>query len=433
MDRYPSEMALDMSQPRADSIRLRSAFLVSTTGDWIYRFAVPTLILQVTGSALSTAFAYVLEYIPYIAVGMFAGVIADRWDRRRVMVVCDSASFALALVMAGIALGHPSVIALYACAFALACVRPFYFPAFQGLLVDAVPGPQRARMNAWTQTVDSGLNLVGPVLGTAVVAAVGVSSATLINALSFAMSAMLVYQIRYRRPNLEAPDGAATLRGITSDFLVGLRTLWQIKPIWYGTLLGTAANMAGYFVEGNLIYLGLHVEQLPKAALGLVFSGQGLGAILGAALAARLVERYPTGWLFTLGMGGSGVAMVVPVVLPYWWAVVLSWSLEAIATSVIVVSWFTTRQHLVPTAVTGRVAAVSRALAFTAIPLGAVMGGFLASTASPIRMVFGVAAAVQLLVFLGAARSPVAHCDVREAPAAAEDAVATSTAHQAEA
>jgi MFS family permease len=118
-------MALDPAQSRADSIRLRSAFFISTAGDWIYRFAVPTLILEVTGSAVSTAFAYVLEYIPYIAVGLIAGVVADRWDRRRLMVICDSMSFGLALVIAGISLGHPSVIALYACAFLLACVRPF--------------------------------------------------------------------------------------------------------------------------------------------------------------------------------------------------------------------------------------------------------------------------------------------------------------------
>jgi MFS family permease len=282
-------------------------------------------------------------------------------------------------------------------------------------------------MNAWTQTVDSALNLIGPALGTAIVAALGVSAATLINAISFAVSAMLIYQIRPRRDGETASDGLAVLNGVGHDFLVGLRTLWQIKPIRYGTLLMTAANMAGYFVEGNLLYLGLRVDHLPKAALGLVFSGQGLGALIGAAIAPRLVDRYPTGRLLTLGMGGSGVAMLVPVFIPHWWAVVLSWALEAIATSVIVVSWFTTRQHIVPPAVTGRVASVSRSLAFSAIPLGAVIGGLLASTAHPIRTVFAAAAALQLLVFVGTARSPVAGCDVRPST----DPLATAPVSQA--
>jgi MFS family permease len=213
--------------------------------------------------------------------------------------------------------------------------------------------------------------------------------------------------------------------------MVGLRTMWQIKPIRYGTLLGTAGNMATFFIEGNLIYLGLHVERLPKAALGLVFSCQGLGALLGAAVAPRLVDRYPTGRLLTLAIGGSGVTMLLPALLPYWWAVVLSLSLEAIGTSVFVVAWFTARQHLVPPAVTGRVAAATRSLAFAAIPVGALIGGFLASTASPIRSVFGWAAAVQLLAFLTTARSPVTRCDVRETPAAVDDAIVAGTAQPA--
>ena len=57
----------------AGSIKLRAAFTISSTGDWIYKFAVPTLILHLTGSAVATAFAYVIEFIPYVIVGPFAG------------------------------------------------------------------------------------------------------------------------------------------------------------------------------------------------------------------------------------------------------------------------------------------------------------------------------------------------------------------------
>ena len=66
---------------RGGSVKLRAAFTISSTGDWIYKFAVPTLILRLTGSAVATAFAYVLEFIPYVIIGPFAGVIADRYSR----------------------------------------------------------------------------------------------------------------------------------------------------------------------------------------------------------------------------------------------------------------------------------------------------------------------------------------------------------------
>ena len=396
------------------SVRLRTAFLVSAAGDWIYRFAVPTLILKITGSALSTAFAYVLEYIPYIVVGLFAGVLADRWDRRRIMVLCDTSSFVLALVIAGIATLHdPPVAALYVCALLLACVRPFYFPAFQGILVDLVPEHRLSRFNAWTQTVDSTLNMVGPVLGTMIVAVAGVPLATLINALSFSASAFLVYQISYLRPAplTAAAKGAGMLTGVGRDFTEGFRLLWRNQAIRYGTGLMAIANLAGYIIEGNLVFLVLRVENLPKVAIGLVFGAQGLGTLIGALLAPRLIDRYQPGRLLVWGMGGSAAAMLLPFLIPHWWMVVVGWGSEGIATSIIIVSWFTARQRILPSEVQGRIVSVSRAAAYATIPLGAVVGGWLATstgTGSPIRAVFGYAGAIQAGVFLGTALSPVA-------------------------
>src|SRR5215469_9512386 len=130
-------------------IRLCSAFLISSIGDWIYRFAVPTLILGITGSALATAFAYVLEFIPYVIIGPVAGVVADRWNRREILVMCDTGSTGITLTIVGItALHHLPLLMLYGCALLLACVRSLYFPAFQGLLVETIPGRNRARLNA---------------------------------------------------------------------------------------------------------------------------------------------------------------------------------------------------------------------------------------------------------------------------------------------
>lgn len=358
-------------------IRLRSAFLVSNTGDWIYRFAVPTLILRITGSALATAFAYVLEFIPYVIVGLVAGVVADRWNRRWILVICDTGSTGITLIIAGIAaLHHLPLAVLYGCALLLACVRPLYFPAFQGLLVDTIPERNRAGVNAWIQTVNSALNMMGPVAGTAIVAAVGVSLAALINTLSFACSAILIYQIAYiHRPAVsQRPAPAAgALGGVRRDFTEGMRLLWQNKAIRYGTGLMAAANLAGSIVEANLIFLVVKAEGLPKIVFGVIFGAQGLGSVVGAMLAARLVGRYPAGRLLVYGMGGSAVATLLPALAPHWWVLTACWGSEGIMTSVIVVSWFTERQRIVAPGAIGRVVSVSRAIAYVTIPLGALL------------------------------------------------------------
>lgn len=401
----------DEVRASGDGIRLRGAFLISNTGDWIYRFAVPTLILRITNSALATAFAYVLEFIPYVLVGLIAGVVADRMNRRRILVACDTASAGITLIIAGVAsLHHLPLAVLYGCALLLACVRPFYFPAFQGLLVDTIPERNRGGVNAWIQTVNSALNMIGPIAGTAIVAAVGVPLAALINALSFACSAMLVYQIVYvHRPSASpGPSPAAgALAGVRRDFTDGMRLLWQNKAIRYGSGLMAAANLAGSIVEANLIFLVVKVEDLPKIVFGVIFGAQGLGSVVGAVLATRLVGRYPAGRLLVYGMGGSAVATLLPALAPHWWVITACWGAEGIVTSVVVVSWFTERQRIVAPRAIGRVISVSRAIAYVTIPLGALLGGWLAAGADPLRDVFGFAAALQVAVFLGTALSPL--------------------------
>lgn len=395
---------------RRGGIPLRLAFLVSTTGDWIYRFAVPILILRTTGSALSTAFAYVLEFVPYIGLGLIAGVVADRWDRRRVMILCDTLSMVVALAIAGLAaMDRPSVPALYVAAFLLACIRPFYFPAFQGLLVDVVADRDLSRVNSWTQTVDSSLTLAGPVVGTAVIAAAGAGLATVCNAASFGLSALLILRIAYRSRPADEGSGGGVLAVVARDLGAGIRLVWSTRVILWGTVLMAAANLSAYVVEGSLVYLGLRVEHLHNVALGIVFSAQGLGAVLGAVLAPRLLDRYPAGRMLTLGMGISALAMAVPAAYPQWWVVVPGWGTEGIATSLVIVAWFTARQRIAPSEVIGRVVSISRAAAYATIPLGAVLGAWLIGISGDhaVRVLFLAGALLQTAVFVGTAVSPV--------------------------
>ncbi|MFJ8430711.1 MFS transporter [Kitasatospora sp. NPDC094019] len=395
--------------PGPADIRLRAAFLVSGIGDWIYRLAIPVLVLKITGSATSTALAYAIEFIPYIVIGLFAGVVADRFDRRRVMILCDLSSAVLALAVTALAtLDRPPLAAIYLCAFLLACVRPFYFPAFQGFLVDVVPERRLARVNSWTQTVDSALGFIGPVAGITAVAALGVPVSALVNALSFGASALLITAIS---TTPAAGSGPTTAARIAKDFADGLRALRAMRAVLWGTVLMALSNLAAWTVEGSLFYLVLEVEQKPKVVLGLVLGAQGLGAVVGGVLAPRLTDRYRLGPLLAFGMGLSGATMVLPALVPTWWAVLIAWGVEGVATSLVIVSWFTARQKVVPSAVIGRVVSVSRAAAYATIPLGAVLGGRLVSGASPTRTLFVCAAVVQAVVFLGTALSPVVRID----------------------
>lgn len=413
----------EVARPSGEAVedrawRLRAAFAVSSTGDWIYRLAIPLLVLKTTGSATSTAFAYTLEFIPYIVLGLVAGVLTDRADRRRVMIRCDVLSALIAVEIAIVAsFAQPSLVLLYLSVLALAFVRPFYFPSFQGLLVDKYSGPRLIRLNSWTQAVDSVLTMLGPVAGAAVVVAVGATAASLANAVTFVASALLVASISYRRPANTAPP-ARGLRGIGADFVDGIRIVLSSRFVVIGAAVITIGNLAIFVIESNLFYLALRVEDLPRIAVGIVFASQGAGSVIGAVLAPRLIERIGTRAALWMGVAISTLAMCLPVLWPQWPTVLVAWTIQGVSTSFVVVSYFTARQELIPADAIGRAASVTRAIAYTALPLGALLGGYLVERSGSVRAVFGCAAAIEAVLLVGPAVGWAAKFRSRSSPVA---------------
>jgi predicted MFS family arabinose efflux permease len=393
---------------KAGSVSLRAAFAISSTGDWIYKFAVPTLVLRLTSSPVDTALAYILEFIPYVVLGPFAGVAADRFPRRRIMVGCDATSCLIALVLAGLVeLGHTPIAALYICALALSCTRPLYFPAFQGFLVEMISDRDRPRFNAWTEVTGNLLDLAGPVLGISIVAVAGVPLATVLDAVSFAASASLTATIAYHhlvRPRSSNPNW---MGGVLRDLAAGLRTVTASRAILAGTILLTLGNLAAFLIEGNLVYVLLHTEHYPKIVLGVVFSAQGLGGLAGAFAAPRLITRYRTGHLLAAGMAISAAGMAVQAVMPRLPTIAPGQALECGGTALIVVCWFSAVQKLIPKRVIGRAVSAIRAIAYATLPAGALLGAWLLTLPAATRPLFGCAAAIQLAVLAATLRSPL--------------------------
>lgn len=388
-----------------DEWALRLAFLVSTTGDWIYRFALPLLVLRLTRSATSTAMTYVLEFVPYVLIGLVAGNVADRAYRRRVLIVCDLSSAVVVGAMAvTAAAGVQSVPVIYAVALVLASIRPFSFPAFQGFIVERVRPQRRAGVNAWVQATDSTLSMLGPVVGVGVVVWVGAAAACAINAVSFLISAALIARTAHRPPGRHWLAGVwGNVRGDVRD---GLKVLVGFGPLLWGTLLMTGTNFAVMSIEANLPYLVAGPQEQSTAGLAAVFAAQGVGALLGAALAPRLLRSVAPGHLLAAGMALLTVALGLPAIKFTLAVLIPAWVLAGLATSLIVVPWFTWRQGVVAADAIGRVTSVSRAFSYLTMPAGAWVGSVLVASGDR-RTVFVVAAVAQGLICFGTVASPL--------------------------
>ncbi|WP_431936259.1 MFS transporter [Micromonospora sp. RP3T] len=404
------------SPRRRDERLLRIAFAISTTGDWVYRFALPLLVLQVTGSSVSAAFTYAVEFVPYLVVGLFSGVVADRVDRRRLLVTCDITA---ALITAGIATlcladrPHPAL--LIAAAFLLSCARPFHFPAFQGFLADRVVPERRAVVNAWVQGIDSSLTLIGPLAGAAVVAVLGPAVASGVNAVSFALSAVVLARTAsVFLPGQEQPGFIRAvrqaLRHVRPDFLAGLRAVRADDGVFWGTVLLTATNFAMTAVAANLVYVSAGPDGRVSTALVLVFTAEGAGALVAAVLAPALMRRVGTGRLLILAMGGLAVALLVPAASVASPVLASACFVLGAASSLLVVPWRTYRQQVVDTELMGRVVSVQRATSFALNPVGAVMGGWLVGRSGPVAL-FATAGTIQLVVWLCTWSGPLGRID----------------------
>lgn len=395
----------DLAYSRANQKLLLAGFTVSTAGDWLYRLALPILVLQLTGSAVSTALTFAIEYIPYLVLSMFAGVVADRFDRRRTLAFADASSALIMLVLTVLVagLGIRNLAVIFLGAFALAAVRPVHHPALQGLIPEIVGRASLARVNAQIQSVDSVLMFVGPVIGAGLVAVLSPYAALWINTVSFVFSALAIWLIR--TPSVRRTAGRIDLLAGVRE---GLRYLGRDRVTLWGAALMAGTNVGLYLIQANLIYILTEDLGYSTLVVGVVFGANGLGAVVGAMLAPSIGRRFPPGMIIVAAMGIAAIA-TTPLALPFGlYGFVAGWAMVGVATTTIIVTWFTLRQQIVPSEVLGRVVATSRMMAYATIPVASVAGGAMLAipTIGPAAVVL-TSIAVQAVVALLAWFSPL--------------------------
>lgn len=386
------------------------AFLTSSLGNWIYRLALPLLVLDLTGSALNTAIIYVLEYAPFLLLSLPGGVFADRFDRRKLLIAGDLSATVIVAALAGLVwIDVPFIWPIYVAAFLLASVEPLYHPAFQSFLPSLVEDESLEKANAWMQGGENLLTLTAPVAGGALVAFFGFQAALLVDAITFAVSAVAIAAI----PAVAAP---AKLRKATGQAVAEVRkevregiayVFRGNRLLLAGSLLFTATNLGIWLVQANFVYYMSEYLSFEATAIGIVLAGQGAGAILGSMAAVTLRKRVAAGRLI-LGctmLAGLGMLLLIPA--RSLLGITLVWGLVYALGSINVVAWFSMRQRIVPRELLGRVVAITRLLAFASIPVASLAAGVLEELLHNMYWIIALGAAVRVLASLIGSRTPL--------------------------
>jgi MFS family permease len=287
---------------RRDFRLLLSSLAVSSCGDWLYNVALLALVYERTGSATWLALTTVARVLPIVLLGPLAGVLADRWDRRRLIIASDLVRAALMVALAAVAaLGLPILLAplLAALATVVGSVQP---PSVAASTPRLVAAEDLQRANAARAAIGQGAIVVGPALGAVLLAASSPAVAILANAATFLASAAAIAAIptgpafrpgRRSAPGLlaELRDGAEALRGAPAAVRVVAADV--LCSAVYGVLTVALVLVAGKVGAG-------------PGGYGLLLGAFGVGGLAGAAVAARLDGMR---WRHTLALALGLVAM----------------------------------------------------------------------------------------------------------------------------
>lgn len=372
--------------------------LVSNVGTWMQRIAQDWLVLTdlTDDDASAVGLTVGLQFAPMLLLVPFTGMVADRFDRRRVLLITQLAMAALAGGLAAVTLaGVVELWMVYLFALALGVAAAFDAPARQAFVGELVPGDQLANAVALNSASFNSARLIGPGVAGLLVAAIGTGWVFLLNVATFIpvivalalLRTRLVVPERSRRGPGALIDGLRYVRGRADIVLV------LVLIFLWGTL---GMNFAVYISTMSRIEFGLG-----PADYGVLSSVLAIGSVSGALLAARRdVPRIAMiGYAAAVATAGMTLAALAPD--PWVFGVAL------VAVGVAAMTIMTTAnayvQTTTPPAMRGRVMALYMAIFVGGTPVGAPVIGWIAEVASPrAAMLVGAAAgALIILILLG--------------------------------
>lgn len=335
---------------RRDFLLLWVAELVSEAGSALTSLAAGLYVYQQTKSALLVGLTLMATAVPSLLVGLVAGVVVDRYDRRTVMILSNLGQ---ALVVAAI----PFLIGvnawlLFVAILLNAGVKQFFDPAHDALVPELASDEELLAANAYLSIASFGSTAIG-FAGAGILAAINIDWAFWIDAATFLFSAACILALQTRsKPAAEAGGSAFN---VVQNLKAGARTIWDSKMLRSLFLLGAPVFFAFGLWNVLLLPMAIRVLHGTQFQYGLQEGLTSIGFVAGSLFMARYADRLQTGlWVF-VGTLGMGIAGVLYGMAPTLWIGILWVTLTGFFNSPSAVSRQTLLQLNTPRELRGRV------------------------------------------------------------------------------
>jgi MFS family permease len=365
---------------RGDVWRLAAGSAASNTGNWAATVALALVVDARTGSAVWLSAGLLFTQVPSALAAPLSGMIADRLDRKRTMIICDllgAAAYA-AMAVTGSPLGLITLGAL------AALLHSPFGPASRAAVPNLAGDGDLAWANGTLAAASDAGQLAGPALGGVLYAVAGAGGAFAANAVSFVVSAALIAAVRGRFRSTNPDTETSTPQ--TGSIWAGARFLWRNRTLLALTVAGAVTFLATDIVAVADLPLIRHFGA-GGVGYGIMNVAWGAGGLTGALIAARIVSKDNETAAAVLGVLVLGIFVAAVGISPWFALVPLFSLLFAVSDSFAFVGFSGIYQRGTPDAVRGRMFAAAGAITTIASAAGYGFAGFLV-TAAGWRLVY---------------------------------------------
>ncbi len=394
MPTQPTGVSAPAPRLNADFWAFWTGQTISNLGSSFTLFALPLLVYQLTHSALNLGMATAAAFLPYLLFGLAIGAWVDRLDRKRMMIVIDVLqALTIASIPVMFLLGLLNIWWVYGASFVSTTLKIFFDAGEFAAIPSLVDQERLVTANGRIQASYSGASILGPLLAGVLLFLLPLPDLMFIDAASFLVSAGTLSLIRVSF-NAERQPRKTRVR---QDVVEGLRYVLSHPVLRNISLMMALVNFVGSTSYAQLVLFAERQLGASDKQVSLLYSAGSAGVVILSLLAGPLRKRWSFSRVALSALALNGLLTVALAFTPWYWLALPVWALIQGLGILFNINTSSLRQLIVPNQMLGRVMTIASVLAWSAIPLGTLLGGTAITATGNVVLVY---AAIGALVFL---------------------------------
>lgn len=365
---------------------------ISQLGSSFTMFATPLLIFKLTHSSVNLGIGMAANFVPYLLFGLVIGAWVDRLDRKRMMIAVDLGRAAVIALIPLLSVLHVlDVWHIYLIGFVSSTLTIFFEAGEFAAIPSLVGQEDLITANGRIQASYSGAQVAGPLLAGLMLAVVKIETVFIVDAASFVVSA---YSLGLVGVSFNREQGHRERTTIREEVAEGLRYVLRHPVLRNISAMMALFNFVAITTNTQLVLFSKDRLHASDARVGFLYSAGSAGVVLLGLLAGRIRKKL------TFGPAALGSLMVIGGLTVgfalnrmYWLALVL-WGLAQGLGIFFNINTGSLRQAIVPNHLLGRIISIAGVLAWSAIPLGSLIGGYVVNWTGNVALVYGVIGAI---------------------------------------